>query len=99
MEHKEPYINMGKTTPPQVHTEKVAAYYSEVPINQITLNPEQPRRYFDPQKLKELADSIKAQGVIQPVVVVPQEAAGSFRLVAGERRLRAAKKLQKTTRV
>lgn len=50
----------------------------------------QPRRHFDEDKLRELADSIAAQGVVQPVVVRPASQAGHYELIAGERRWRAA---------
>ncbi len=50
----------------------------------------QPRRRFDEDKLRELADSIAAQGVVQPVVVRPARTAGRYELIAGERRWRAA---------
>jgi ParB family chromosome partitioning protein len=60
----------------------------EVPIGEVTPNPEQPRRTFDPDELQHLADSIAAHGVLQPIVVV--ETDDGFRLIAGERRLRAA---------
>ena len=50
----------------------------------------QPRSVFDEEKLAELADSIRAQGVVQPVVV-RQLPTGTYQLVAGERRLRAAR--------
>ncbi|MGH7611553.1 MAG: ParB/RepB/Spo0J family partition protein, partial [Candidatus Dormibacteria bacterium] len=60
----------------------------DVPIALIDPNPEQPRSDFDPEGLHQLAQSISAYGVLQPVVL---EAHGErFRLVAGERRLRAA---------
>jgi len=60
----------------------------DVPIALIDPNPEQPRTSFDEASLKTLSDSIRAYGVLQPLVV---EANGDrFRLVAGERRLRAA---------
>jgi ParB family chromosome partitioning protein len=59
-----------------------------VPLDQIRTNPYQPRQRFDPQRLQELAESIKQQGVVQPIVV--RRSHGSFELVAGERRLRAA---------
>jgi ParB family chromosome partitioning protein len=49
----------------------------------------QPRRDFNPESLQELADSIAAQGVLQPIVVRPMEA-GRYEIVAGERRWRAA---------
>ncbi len=50
----------------------------------------QPRRHFDEDKLRELADSIAAQGVVQPVVVRPAREPGRYELIAGERRWRAA---------
>lgn len=56
-------------------------------------HPEQPRRHFDESALEELAQSIAARGVIQPVVVRPIMA-GRYQLVAGERRWRAAQKAQ-----
>lgn len=52
----------------------------------------QPRNHFDEQGLKELADSIKEKGIIQPLVVVPYPD-GSYGLIAGERRLRASKQI------
>lgn len=62
-----------------------------VPIEKIRPNPEQPRRSFDEDALKELADSIRAKGIIQPLIV--REAPDSmFEIVAGERRWRAAQK-------
>lgn len=62
-----------------------------VPIERIRPNPEQPRRSFDEGALAELADSIRAKGVIQPLIV--READDSmFEIVAGERRWRAAQK-------
>lgn len=62
----------------------------------IAVNPRQPRRAFDPDELAELAVSIKALGVVQPVVVRPLPPAGDaatprYELIAGERRLRAAR--------
>jgi ParB family chromosome partitioning protein len=67
----------------------------EVSVTLISPNPEQPRRIFDPDELQQLADSIAAHGVLQPVVVV--EAGGGYTLVAGERRLRAVKMLKLAT--
>jgi ParB family chromosome partitioning protein len=62
----------------------------EIPIELIDPNPRQPRRRFDQAKLSELAESIRARGVLQPIVVRPV-AGGRYELVAGERRLRAAR--------
>src|SRR5438552_6369137 len=59
-------------------------------VEQIHPNPRQPRRRFDHEATAGLADSIRAQGVVQPVLVRPR-AAGGFELIAGERRWRAAR--------
>ena len=59
-----------------------------VSITQVRTNPYQPRQHFDAQRLQELADSIKAQGIVQPIVV--RRCADGFELIAGERRLRAS---------
>ncbi len=60
-----------------------------LPIDLIQRGRFQPRQNFDPESLQELADSISAQGVIQPIVVRPVEG-GRYELVAGERRWRAS---------
>lgn len=62
---------------------------TSVPLDRIDVNPNQPRRTFDPASLEALADSIKINGIIQPAVVRPK-ADGRFELIAGERRFRAA---------
>jgi ParB family chromosome partitioning protein len=59
-----------------------------VPINEIRPNPDQPRRNFDKHELQELAQSIKAHGILQPLLV--REVDEGYELIAGERRLRAA---------
>ena len=61
----------------------------QLPVELITANPRQPRRHFDPETLVLLADSLRARGMIQPVLVRPV-AGGTYELVAGERRWRAA---------
>jgi ParB family chromosome partitioning protein len=66
-----------------------ASEVTSLPIELITRGPYQPRREFDPDSLRDLADSIAAQGVIQPIVVRPI-GAGRYQIVAGERRWRAA---------
>jgi ParB family transcriptional regulator, chromosome partitioning protein len=58
-------------------------------IKEIHLPPQQPRRYFDPDALKELVNSIKEHGILQPLLVRPMTS-GGYELVAGERRYRAA---------
>lgn len=59
-----------------------------LPIAAIRPNPDQPRRAFDPAGLAELADSIRAMGILQPLTV--RRGADGWELIAGERRLRAA---------
>jgi ParB family chromosome partitioning protein len=61
----------------------------EIDINSIDSNLGQPRKEFDPDKLQELADSIRSSGIINPIILVPMGA--RFMIVAGERRWRAAK--------
>lgn len=60
----------------------------ELEISTIKTNPFQPRKYFDPIQLEELAKSIKQYGVIQPIIV--RKLDNNYELVAGERRLRAS---------
>ena len=61
----------------------------QIPVSLIVPNPHQPRKKFDEESLHELAESIKAKGIIQPISVRVGE--DNYELVAGERRLRAAK--------
>ncbi|MEX0993123.1 MAG: ParB/RepB/Spo0J family partition protein [Solirubrobacterales bacterium] len=61
-----------------------------IPLNLIRPNPQQPRAHFSEVELNELAESIKARGVLQPVLVRPL-AGGQYELIAGERRWRAAR--------
>ncbi|CUU05004.1 MAG: ParB/RepB/Spo0J family partition protein [Fimbriimonadales bacterium] len=68
----------------------------EIPIAQIRPNPFQPRQQFSEESLRELAESIRQMGVIQPIIV-RQESAEDYVLVAGERRLRAAQMAGLTT--
>ena len=65
----------------------------EVPIEQVAPNPEQPRKRFDPEKLEELANSIRERGIIQPLIV-RQVRPDAYEIVAGERRWRAAQRAQ-----
>lgn len=61
----------------------------EIPLDEILPNPFQPRRQFSQTELDELADSIRAHGVLQPLIV--RRAEGGYQCVVGERRLRASK--------
>lgn len=62
---------------------------SEVPIEQIHANPDQPRRDFDPESLEELAISLREIGIIQPITL-REIKKGDYQIIAGERRFRAA---------
>ncbi len=88
------------TTPSDVATQQKPGAPAAAPAGLATLavasiepHPDQPRRRFDEQALDELAASISARGMIQPVIVTPLPG-GRYRLVAGERRWRAAQKAQ-----
>ncbi len=63
--------------------------FAYVPIGDITPNPRQPRKKFDQDQLESLAQSIKAEGVLQPVILKKKN--GKYELIVGERRFRAAK--------
>lgn len=63
--------------------------YREVKTSLIERDPNQPRINFDEEKLRELAESIKLYGVLNPLIVKPGREPGRYQLVAGERRLRA----------
>ncbi len=59
-----------------------------LPLDQITLPPTQPRRYFDPQAMQSLVESVKSEGILQPLLVRPK--GEKYEVIAGERRYRAA---------
>ncbi len=69
--------------------EKKALGINEIELNKIVPNEYQPRKVFNDEKMKELAASIKEQGVIQPVIV--HRAGSGYQLIAGERRWRASR--------
>ncbi|MBX2816634.1 MAG: ParB/RepB/Spo0J family partition protein, partial [Saprospiraceae bacterium] len=69
---------------------RTAAGIASIAIDQIEANPFQPRTEFDEEALADLAASIKAMGIIQPLTV-RRLSANSYQLIAGERRLRASK--------
>ena len=62
-----------------------------IAVEKIDPNPRQPRKTFDPDQLEELAASIQQHGIIQPLILIPGDDNVRYFLVAGERRLRAAK--------
>lgn len=77
---------------PQVEeTEEV----QELELSDIRPNPYQPRKHFDDKSLKELSDSIKENGVFQPIIV--RKSVNGYEIIAGERRYRASKLAKKTT--
>lgn len=71
---------------PETEDQKI----QELPVESIMPNPEQPRKNFDENALKELAESIKQKGVLQPIIV-RKDPSGGYIIVAGERRWRASK--------
>jgi ParB family transcriptional regulator, chromosome partitioning protein len=83
------------TTPPPApwlsspDGDTAGATETTIKLSDIVLPQHQPRRYFDPQALKELVSSIKQHGILQPLLVRPVDG-GKYELVAGERRYRAA---------
>jgi len=83
---------------PEVHAQAARATgVSEIALDLIDQNPYQTRRTFSEEAIQDLADSIKANGVVQPVVVRPGETEGRYVLVLGERRCRASKLAGKTS--
>jgi len=62
----------------------------DIPISQVSPNPFQPRRDFGTDELKELEESLRTNGLLQPVTVRPARGGNGYELIAGERRLRAA---------
>lgn len=78
-----------QTQPPATPAEREDAPPQTIPIDQIDANPLQPRRVFQQDRLAELAQSIRANGIIQPIVV--RKVGDRYQLVAGERRWRASK--------
>jgi ParB family chromosome partitioning protein len=69
---------------------EVTGSAGEVAVDLIEVNKDQPRKHFDEEKIKELADSIASHGLIQPIIV-NKLANGKYQIVAGERRFRACK--------
>jgi ParB family chromosome partitioning protein len=63
--------------------------YAEIEVDLVHANPQQPRTTFDEEALKDLSDSIRAKGVVQPIIV--RRVNGEYELIAGERRLRASR--------
>ena len=66
---------------------------NHIPVDRIIPNPRQPRAHINPEELRELATSIREHGIIQPVIVTYDEQARNYTLIAGERRLLAARQV------
>ncbi|NQU95702.1 MAG: ParB/RepB/Spo0J family partition protein [Candidatus Omnitrophica bacterium] len=82
---------LGALIPKKVADSVTSEKIGKIKVNAIKPNRLQPRKKFNPEKLKELKDSIKEKGVIQPIIVRPAE--DGYELIAGERRFRAVKEL------
>lgn len=83
--HREPQTQASALTPTPLR---------EIPVASIDANHYQPRKEFRPDDLKELADSIRATGLLQPITVRATPGTDRYELVAGERRLRAVRSLE-----
>lgn len=81
---------LGRGLDSLLPVERPATGFSALPLDRIEPNPQQPREHFDEGALQSLADSITEVGVLQPVVVRPNE--DRYVLIAGERRCRAARR-------
>lgn len=82
---------LGETAGEVYPDSSAAGSLLNLSISRIRPNPNQPRRSFDEDELEELADSIRQNGILQPIVVRPVE--DSYQIVAGERRYTAAKRV------
>lgn len=93
MEKRHNALGKGLSALIPVRTKEITAKegYFICPVSKISANRNQPRKAFYDHTLDELAQSIRANGILQPLVVKPD--GNGFELIAGERRLRAAKKL------
>jgi len=91
---KETSVDINSAT--DKNADKLVGSIVEIELNNIDVNPFQPRTYFDEEALSELANSIKQLGVIQPITVRKLEG-NKFQLVSGERRFRASRLIGNTT--
>jgi ParB family transcriptional regulator, chromosome partitioning protein len=95
-----PYDSSAAGGPIEIHaaaeTRVPGNLVINLPIHDVDKNPFQTRYVGDDEALEELAESIKANGVVQPILVRPAEESGRYILILGERRLHASKKAGKT---
>jgi len=85
-------LNASTTVPLAAESDRVSyadAQIQEIDLAKVVPNPYQPRKVFQQEALQELADSIREQGIVQPLIV--RERAGHLELIAGERRWRASR--------
>ena len=71
-------------------TEDWVTSITEIPVGELDPNPDQPRRTFSEESIGQLADSIREQGILQPLLVAPS-GGGRYMIIAGERRFRAGR--------
>jgi len=81
----------SKDHPANINVYEDGTYFKAIDVDLIKPDREQPRKFFDPDTLRDLANSIKEKGVIQPIIIRRDTEANRFILVAGERRWRASK--------
>jgi ParB family transcriptional regulator, chromosome partitioning protein len=77
----------------QFEAEATSLDKQSLSIEAITLPASQPRRYFDPEKLRQLTESVRQHGILESILVRPSQKEGLYELVAGERRFRAAQEV------
>lgn len=97
--HKK-YATLGRGLDALISTDSIrtngSSSINEVELSKISINPNQPRRDFDPEALQELADSIAEIGIIQPITLRKMDE-DSYQIIAGERRFRASQMAGLTT--
>jgi ParB family chromosome partitioning protein len=83
---------IGEIDKPATEENRPVSADGRAPIEFLSPNPRNPRRYFGDADLADLAQSIREHGVVQPVVVRPGSESGRYEIIAGERRWRAAQR-------
>ena len=91
-----PRRGLGRGLEVLIGGQPVPSELLEIPVDAIHPNPRQPRRRFEPEAASGLAESVRRQGVIQPLLVRPR-GVGGYEIVAGERRWRAAREAGRET--
>lgn len=86
-----PKRGLGRGLDALIPISETSAGVTQLPVSAIGRNPRQPRTRLDPTELEELANSVREHGVIQPLVVAQSAYPGQYTLIAGERRLEAAR--------